>query len=173
MMVVIVGAVLIFFLIPFLPRLPFKNGDMVQVKGIMGVVEAITAYQVVLRTFDGQIVYMPTPLVMASPITNYHHVPNRRVDLNLEISSDSDLEHARSILLNLMAADERVFDDPAPAVYITGAADGKVALAAYSWVANADWFGTRDALYVAAVGAFRDDEQASLALPKVELVEQW
>ena len=59
-LMVVVGAVIVFFLLPFLPRLPFVTGDMVQIKGDIGVVEAMTAYQVVLRTFDGQTVFIPT-----------------------------------------------------------------------------------------------------------------
>ena len=169
MLVVIVGSVLVFFLIPFLPRLPFVTGDMVKIRDVMGTVDAITAYQVVLRTFDGQIVYYPTALVMAGPIINYSHTPLRRVEMNLDFTTESDIEKARSIVLELMNQDHRTQADPAPAAFVTGAGDGKTTLFAFAWVENADWFGTRDALYVAMVNAFRDEAQVQLALPRVEV----
>lgn len=171
MLVVIVGAVLVFFLIPFLPRLPFSSGDMVKVRDIMGTVQAITAYQVVIRTFDGQLVYIPSALAMAGPIVNYSHEPHRRVELSLALSSESDIEQARQILLELMNNNHRTLADPPPAAFVTGTKDGQVELSAYSWVENADWFSTRDALYVAALQAFANLESVELALPKVELVE--
>ena len=173
MLVVIVGSVLVFFLLPFMPRLPFVTGDMVRIRDIMGTVDAITAYQVVIHTFDGQIVYYPTALVMTGPIVNYSHTPLRRVEMNLELSAESDIEHARRIVLEIMNNDHRTQADPPPAAFVTGAADGKVTLFAFAWVENADWFGTRDALFVALINAFRDEEALSLALPRVELIDNW
>ncbi len=173
MLAVVVGAVIVFFLLPFVPRLPFTLGDMVKIRDVLGTVDAITAYQVVIRTFDGQIVYFPTALLVTGPVINYSHTPHRRVELSLALSSESDIEQARQILLELMNNDHRTLADPAPAVYITGAGDGKVTLSAYSWVANSDWLATRDALYVAVVKAFADIDAVNLALPRVELVEDW
>ncbi|MEM1112959.1 MAG: mechanosensitive ion channel domain-containing protein [Pseudomonadota bacterium] len=173
MLVVIVGSVLVFFLLPFLPRLPFVPGDMVKIRDMIGTIDAITAYQVVIRTFDGQIVYMPTALAVASPIVNFSHTPNRRVELNLEVTGSSDIERARSIVLELMNNDHRTLADPAPAAFVTGAEDGKVTLFAFAWVANADWFPTRDALFVATVAALNADSTVDLALPRMELIENW
>ncbi len=169
---VLVGAVVVFFAIPFLPRLPFVTGDMVQIKDVMGTVEAITAYQVVIRTFDGQIVYFPTALAIATPIVNFSHNPSRRVELNIDLRLGSDIERARGLLLELLAADERTLEDPAPAVFVTGSADGRVSLFAFAWVQNADWFGTRDALYVNALAALQAADDVTLALPRMELARE-
>lgn len=166
-LVVIVGAVIVFFLVPFLPRLPFMPGDTVRIRGIMGVVEAITAYQTVLRTFDGQTVYMPSALVMAGDISNYSQTPERRVELTVEVNAGDDLARARELLLAIMQDQERVLAEPEPAVFITGIEDGRAALLALCWVANADWFGTRDALWLAVSRAFAAEPSVSLAPPRL------
>lgn len=171
-LMVVVGAVIVFFLLPFLPRLPFVTGDMVQIKGDIGVVEAMTAYQVVLRTFDGQTVFIPTPIVMSSAIRNFSSIPNRRIQLDVDIYAKDDIEHARAVLLNTMSAMEKVLADPEPAVFVTGVTGEKASMVAFCWVQNADWFSTRDALWVALASAFANDDKVNLALPQIDIGEQ-
>ncbi len=166
-LLVIVGAVIVFFLVPFLPRLPFVPGDMVKIRGVMGVVEAITAYQTVLRTFDGQTIYMPSALVMAGDISNYSQIPERRVELTVEVNAGDDLARAQELLLEIMRGQDTVLAEPEPAVFITGIEDGRAALFAFCWVANADWFGTRDALWLAVSRAFAAEPSVSLAPPRL------
>lgn len=120
-LLVMVISVLVFFIIPFLPRLPFKIGETVEVKGIMGTVTQITTYHTLIRTFDGQQVFMPNALLMASAITNYSELATRRVALGVEIYAGDDIARARELLLQVMSAHELVLDDPAPAVFVTAA----------------------------------------------------
>lgn len=166
---VIVIAVIAFFLVPFLPRIPFVIGDMVQVRDVMGTVEAMTAYQVVIRTFDGQTVFMPTAVVMSSAIRNYTSIPNRRIEMNVDIYTADDIGRARALLLETMELNEKVLADPAPSVFVTGINGERASLLALCWVENADWFGTRDALWVAVAAAFADDDKVSMALPQIEI----
>jgi small conductance mechanosensitive channel len=168
-LIVIVVSVVVFFAVPFLPRLPFATGDMVQIKDVIGIVEAMTAYQVLIRTFDGQTVFIPTALAMASPIRNFSSIPHRRIELDLELYAEDDIERARTILLETMAADERVINEPAPVAYVTGVTGERAAMVAFCWVANADWFATRDALWVALARAFADDDTVRLALPRLDV----
>ena len=142
---------------------------MVQVKDVMGKVEAITAYQVVIRTFDGQTVFMPTAVVMTSAIRNYTAIANRRVELNVDIYANDDIARARALLLEIMELNAKVLADPAPSVYVTGITGERASLLALCWVENSDWFATRDALWVAVASAFADDDKVSLALPQLAI----
>ena len=168
-LLVIVGGVVVFFLVPFLPRLPFVTGDMVQIRDDMGIVEAMTAYQVVLRTFDGQTVFIPTPVAMSSSIRNFSAIPNRRIQLDVDIYARDDIEHARSVLLATMGGMENVLQDPEPTVFVTGVTGEKASMVAFCWVENANWFGTRDALWVALAKAFAGDDSVNLALPQMDI----
>ena len=80
---------------------------MVQIRDVMGIVEAMTTAQIVLRTFDGQTVFIPTPVALSSFVRNYSSTPNRRVELNVDIYAGDDIEQARSLLLKLMLAHKR------------------------------------------------------------------
>jgi len=168
-LIVIVGAVVVFFLLPFLPRLPFVTGDMVQIKDVMGIVEAMTTAQIVVRTFDGQTVFIPTPVALSTSVRNYSSTPNRRVELNVDIYAGDDIEQARSLLLKLMLAHEHVLEDPAPVVYVTSITGERASLVAFCWVENANWFGTRDALWVALSRVIAADDSLNLALPQMDI----
>lgn len=168
-LLVIVGAVIVFFLLPFLPRMPFVTGDMVQIKDVMGIVEAMTTAQIVVRTFDGQTVFIPAPIAFASSVHNFSIIPNRRVELNVDIYAGDDIEKARSMLLKLMLANEQVLVDPAPAVYVTGITGERASLVAYCWVENANWFGTRDVLWVGLSKVIAADDSLNLALPQMDI----
>ena len=154
---------------PFLPRLPFVVGDMVQIKDVMGIVEAITAYQILVRTFDGQTVFLPTAVAMASPIRNFSAIPNRRIQMDVEIYSGDDIQRARALLVEIMELNGKVLADPPPSVFVTGITGERASMVAFCWVANADWFGTRDALWVAVASAFADDDKVNLALPQLNV----
>ncbi len=166
---VVVIAVIVFFLIPFLPRLPFVPGDMVEVRGEMGIVEAMTAYQVVLRNFDGQTVFIPTPMVMASPIRNYTAEPRRRIQLDVELRPGSDLEHARQLLLEIMGGTDKVLADPAPSLFVTGVNGERIAMLGFCWANTVDWFAARDALWRRVSEAIAADASIDFAIPRVQV----
>jgi small-conductance mechanosensitive channel len=173
LLAVILGAVLIFFLMPFLPVLPFKKGDMVRVNTTMGVVDTITTYHTMIRTFDGQIVFIPNALVFASTISNFSHTPTRRVDLLVEVDSGGDLAKARGALLELMQSATTVLSDPAPSAFISSVSGERAAIDCYCWVENADWLGTRNQLWLDIVECFAQDVTMALAVNRsdVKLLE--
>ncbi|MEH6584132.1 MAG: mechanosensitive ion channel domain-containing protein [Halioglobus sp.] len=171
-LIVIVGAVVVFFLLPFLPRLPFVTGDMVQIRNDMGIVETMTAYQIVLRTFDGQKVFIPTPVAMTSAIRNFSSTPTRRIQLDVDIYARNDIEQARAVLLDTMNSYEDVLADPEPTVFVTGVTGEKASIVGHCWVENANWFSTRDAIWVALASAFANDERVHLALPQLEISDR-
>jgi small conductance mechanosensitive channel len=170
LMVVMIGAVIIFFLAPFLPTLPFKIGNMVEIGGVMGTVETITPIFTHLRTFDGEMVFIPNAMVWAKNITNYHHTTTRRVVLKLNVSSNDRLADARNTLTKIMSSDERVLNDPAPVVYIMAARADGVEMTGFCWVNNGNWFSTRSDLYEKVVTAAQSDSGISLSLDKQEVI---
>jgi small conductance mechanosensitive channel len=134
LLLVIMVAILIFFIAPFLPTLPFKLGNMVEIGGVQGNVVTITPYFTRIRTFDGKTVFIPNTQVWTKTIVNYHSTPNRRVELKLHVSADHSLADARAVLTDIMRSDERVIDDPAPAVRINTARAEGIDMVGLCWV---------------------------------------
>lgn len=170
LLVVIMVAVLIFFIAPFLPTLPFKLGDMVEIGSVRGTVKTVTPYFTRVRTFDGKTVFIPNATVWTKNIVNYHSTPNRRVELELNVSADHSLADARAVLTDIMRSDERVLDDPAPAVRINAAKAEGVEMVGLCWVNNADFLGARSDLYEKVVNAAQSDAGISLSLDRQQVV---
>lgn len=167
---VLIGAVVIFFLVPFLPRLPFKLGQMIEVNGVTGIVANISTIHTTIQTFDGAMVFIPNPLVLASKITNFHELPERRLALNLTVDLDTNIKEAQELLLRLMSEDDRVLDQPAPPIVrVTEANIEGTKLTAYCWVKNADWLTVRSDLWMNVVDAFNEEARVTMSRPQQEI----
>ncbi len=167
---VLVAAVAIFFLVPFLPRLPFMIGQMIEVNGVMGTVDNISTLHTTIRTFDGAMVFLPNPLVLASKITNFSDIAERRIALQLTVNLDADIEKVRNRILTIMSKDERVLTDPAsPVARVTTANAIGISLTAFCWTKNEDFLNTQSDLWIEVVNAFKNDEHVNMALPQQEI----
>ena len=169
-LIVLAGAVVIFFLVPFLPRLPFIPGQMIEVNGVTGIVANISTIHTTIRTFDGTMVFIPNPLVLASKILNYHDEPERRLAMNLIISHDSNIKEVQELLVRIMDEDDRVLDAPAlPIVRATEADAEGTKLTAYCWVKNGDWLTVRSDLWINVVNAFNKDDRITMSRSQQEI----
>jgi len=167
---VLIGSVVVFFLVPFLPKLPLFIGHIVEINGIFGVVSAIDVFRVSIKQFDGTIVTLPTAAVMASTIKNFSETPHWRIEIMLSVNNDSDLEQTRKVFIQMMSEDERVLEEPSPPfTHVVNASASGVDMMAYCWVKNEDWLSTRTDLWLRLVHTFNADERISMSLPQQEV----
>lgn len=165
---VLVGAIVVYFLIPFLPRLPFIVGHTIEANGVMGTVDQVSSFHTTIRKFDGTIVFLPNALVMASKILNYSYTPSRRIEMQLSLPIGSDLQSVRDRVLAAVGQDERVLDEPSrPAAFVMSADAAAVHMTVYCWVNNADFLGARSDLWLKLTALAESGEGGvSLALPR-------
>ena len=167
---VLVGGVVVFFLAPFFPQLPFKTGHLVDIGGVFGHVNSITTFTTNVRKFDGTTVFIPNAIVLASKIFNYSDTETRRIEIFLSVNNDSNLEETRSTFVKIMSDDERVLMDPKPPVtHVTNVTASGVDMVAWCWVKNDDWFATRTDIWLKLVEAFETDERICMSLPQQEV----
>lgn len=113
---------------------PFNLSDVIEVNGFSGKVQGIDLRATHLRTFDGRDVLIPNADVFTSPIVNFTRTPERRVELEVGVAYDSDLDVVRQVTLEALRTVPGLLDDPAPAVYFHTFADASINLTAYFWV---------------------------------------
>jgi small conductance mechanosensitive channel len=160
-LVVLVGAVVVYFLIPFLPKLPFIVGHTIETNGVMGTVDQVSSFHTTIRKFDGTLVFLPNALVMASRILNYSYTPSRRIEMQFALRPDCDLELARDRILAIVAQDDRVLEEPAtPSMFVMAAGAASVDLTLYCWVKNEDFLGARSDLWLSVMAAAKEDPAA-------------
>src|SRR5690606_21461090 len=112
---------------------PFKAGEYIEAQGIGGTVDSIQIFFTVLKTPDNKTIIVPNGSLSNGNIINYSRQPTRRVDLNIRIDYGDDVKRARAILLGLAQADERVFKDPAPVVWLTALGESSLDLSLRMW----------------------------------------
>jgi len=90
---------------------PFNIGDVIEVEGTMGNVERNDFRVTIVRTFQGQEVYIPNKDLLQKKITNYTITGERRIDLKIGVSYGEDMEKVREITLEAVKATEGVRTD--------------------------------------------------------------
>lgn len=120
---------------------PFKAGEYIEAQGVGGTVDSIQIFHTILKTPDNKTVVIPNGSLSNGNIVNYSRQPTRRVDLNIGIDYGDDVKQAREILLRLARADERVFSDPAPVVWLVSLGDSSVNLSLRMWTNTSDYWG--------------------------------
>lgn len=112
---------------------PYKVGDIVAIDKYMGRVEAIRVFQTVLVTADHREVTIPNGHIIAKPIENLTALGHRRVDLVVGVAQAADLHHVRRLLEELVLADPRIQQNPAPAIEIAEITDSGLKLYVRPW----------------------------------------
>ena len=119
---------------------PFKVGDFVEAGGVSGIVEGIQIFSTQMRTGDNKLIIVPNGSITNSTITNYSAKETRRVDMVFGISYDDDIKKAKTVLQDLVNADERILGDPAPVIAVSELADNSVNIIVRPWVKTADYW---------------------------------
>ena len=125
---------------------PFKQGDFVEAAGTMGVVEQVNVFNTVLKTGDNREIIIPNSGIYGGMITNYSARPTRRIDLVVGIGYDDDIRKAMGLLEEVIKSDDRILEDPAPAISVAELADSSVNLNVRPWVKSEDYWAVRSDL---------------------------
>lgn len=80
-------------------RHPFGIGDIIQTNGFYGTVKRMDLRNTILRTPEGQTVYIPNKSVFENPMENFTATSERRIDLSCGVSYGDDLEKAKSVAI--------------------------------------------------------------------------
>jgi small conductance mechanosensitive channel len=120
---------------------PYKVGDWIEGGGVSGAVEEVQILTTILKTGDNKRVIIPNSQIMGTTITNYSANDTRRVDLVVGVSYSDDLDKVRKELEALVAADDRILDDPAVTIAVSELADSSVNFVLRPWVKTADYWG--------------------------------
>jgi small conductance mechanosensitive channel len=122
---------------------PFKVGDYVEVAGTGGSVQEVGIFSTTLHSPDNVKITIPNSAVYGETIKNYSANDTRRNDLVIGISYGDDIARAVETISQVLAADSRVLDDPAPTVAVGELADSSVNLVVRPWCAGSDYWPLR------------------------------
>ena len=113
---------------------PYDIGDLVDIGGTFGTVEAMTIVSTTLRKLDNQKVIVPNNKIWGDIITNVTGTSKRRVDMVFGIGYSDDIAKAQKILEEILENHEAILKDPEPVVRVHELADSSVNFVVRPWV---------------------------------------
>src|SRR5690606_30765901 len=148
---------------------PFRVGQYVEVAGVAGTVQEVSLMHTRLLSPDNREIVLPNGKVANDAIVNYSARGTRRIDLEVGIGYGEDLGRAIAIVRGLIAADDRILEDPAPDVAVARLGESAVQLAIRPWAKSADTWGVQTSLLRAIKERF-DAEGIRIPAPPREAV---
>ncbi len=144
---------------------PFRAGDYIEAAGTAGTVEKILIFTTELKTPDNKQVIIPNGAITSDNIVNYSANDTRRVDLVVGISYGDDIDKAKAVLRDVVAADSRVLSSPETTIAVSELADSSVNLIVRPWVNTGDYWGVYWDL-TEAIKKRLDQEGISIPFPQ-------
>lgn len=149
-------------------RKPFAVGDFIETQGISGTVQEITLFSTTLKTPDNKVVFVPNGPLSNGVITNVTREAERRFEIRVGVAYDSDLDEAKTVLMEALQADPRVLTDPAPKVLVGLLGDSSVEIILRGWAKKEEFWDVHHAM-VASVKVALDKKGISIPFPQREI----
>lgn len=107
---------------------PFKVGDTIEAQGQTGEVKEIQIFNTLMLTSDHKTVILPNGVLSNNTIVNNTRQGHLRIDIQLAVSTDNDLEKVKDIIKNVVENNDKVMKKPEPGIFIGKVIDGSVAI---------------------------------------------
>lgn len=118
---------------------PIKVGDFIEAAGTAGTVEDIQVFSTMLRTADNKIIIIPNASITGGNIVNYSTKPTRRIDFEVGISYEADIEKTKEIFTRILNEDDRILKDPPPVIAVRALTDTAMMFVLRPWVKSSDF----------------------------------
>ena len=150
---------------------PFKRGDYVSVSGQSGTVKEISIFTTELGTPDNLQIIVPNGQVWGAPITNFSAYGTRRLDVTFGVAYASDLKQVEEVLAQVIAADKRIHQDPAPVIKVSNLNQSSVYFVVRIWCDSSDLWTLRLDLNRQVKDNF-DAQKIEIPFPTTTIVQQ-
>lgn len=118
---------------------PFSVGDWIETNSISGTVREIGLFATQIDTFDNIYITVPNSSIWSATIINNSRHQIRRMDLDIGIGYNSDLNEVEKALITL-TKDKRVLSDPEPQFLVVDYADSAILVRLRLYAQYEDFF---------------------------------
>ncbi|MDH5188629.1 MAG: mechanosensitive ion channel [Rhodospirillaceae bacterium] len=125
---------------------PFRVGDYVEAAGHGGTIRELNLFFTLMNTPDNILISIPNAKIWGDSIRNFNANKTRRVDFVFGVSYSSDLDKAKSTIMDVISSDERTHADPEPLVEVMDLGESSVNLVARVWVNTPDYWAVKFSL---------------------------
>ena len=104
---------------------PFKVGNWIEAANVSGTVREIGLFTTTIDTFDNVYISIPNGTIWSSTIINHSRYNTRRMDIDIGVSYDANIDFVLETLLTL-ADDKRVLKKPFPQGLVVSYGDSSI-----------------------------------------------
>lgn len=119
---------------------PFKSGDYISTHTDEGTVNSITIFHTNLTTVDNKKVVIPNGPLSNTTIVNYTAMKKRRLDLDISVSYDSDVDKVKKVILKVIKKHKEILEDEDKFVRLTSHEQSSLKFTIRVWVKCDDYF---------------------------------
>lgn len=141
---------------------PFSVGDVITAAGTTGKVNSIDIATTTIDTFDNRRFIMPNSEVFGSTIENITYHAQRRVDVDVGVAYDADIDKTRQVLEGAIVGMEGMLEEPQPAVLLLNLGASSVDWSVRVWANKDDFFAVKQATIRAVKNAL---DEAGIGIP--------
>jgi small conductance mechanosensitive channel len=147
---------------------PFKVGDFINAGGAEGTVDSIGLFTTTISPIDNRTIIVPNSAITGGNITNFSQKFMRRVDHVIGVGYNDDIKLVKETLYDVIKADERTLDDPAPLVAVAELGESSVNFTMRAWVKSADYWDAHFSLLESAKLAL-DAKGITIPYPQMDI----
>lgn len=147
---------------------PFRVGDFIETDGVSGKVTEIGLIYTRLNTPDNKQIFLPNGTVTTAKIINYSAEETRRLDLTFSIGYSDDVDHAKSLLADIVTKHPLTLHNPDPIIRVCSHSANSVDIATRVWVKTDDYWDVNYDLHEQVKAVF-DAEKISIPFPQLDV----
>ena len=122
---------------------PFRVGDYVMTSFGDGTVQAIGLVYTTITTVDHRVLTIPNGTLANSAVTDASMMPERRLDISVGISYDTDIRRAKEIMEEVYRSCPAVIADKGINVHVSSLGDSAVVIEAFGWVPGSEFLSSK------------------------------
>ena len=119
---------------------PFKVGDVIEAQGVCGAVKEILIFHTILATPDNRIIHVPNGALSGNTIINLSKESIRRAEWDFGVEYGEDFEKVKAVLEDIIAADSRILNNPAPFIALGALSASSVDIKVRVWMKSEDYW---------------------------------
>lgn len=147
---------------------PFSKGDLIEAQGVTGVVEEIHLMNCKLHTLQNKDIIVPNGILFNGTIINGSSSGQRRVDISVGVSYNTDLSKTKEILLKIAEANEQILKDPPPIVGVALLGDSAIQIDFLVWCETKDYLDVLYSVQEEIINCFRK-ENIEIPFPQLDV----
>jgi len=148
---------------------PFKVGNYIMTdNGYEGTVKSITMFYTIITTVDNKLIMIPNGILTSSTVTNFTGAKKRRVDIDLSVSYNTDIDKVKKVVSDILEKHELILENEQKVVRVKEHADSALIFTVRVWAKTDDYWNVKFDLLEQIKEAF-DKNKIEIPYPQLDI----